>query len=1093
MSNATPQNKFQLPLPLKKGGSKVILIFFGLFWTVLFCLALIVAILQYRTVQIPNELKTRLLLWINAATDLPSIGFLEAEFGFFEGYHPKLLLEGTQLTDPKAGSTVELGQLEIAFDAFSMLKGDISLKSVRLVGAVLDIKRMGDGSFDLGFALFPDDSVPSSSSSSLDDVLEQTELFFQRPELKSLSLGQIDQLTVNYTDVLNGRVWMFDGGRFQASQIDGRLKLRADLALLTSGGDLATLGVSYENQSEKQSVLSAEIDNVSAKDLSLQSPALSWLGFADGAISGSLRSVRRDGKSETLHASLDFGRGVLDAGDGSAAIAYSEAKTYFSYLPEQERLNITTAYIKTDIGTLRADGYALLQTDNSDPNLSTGMVLHLNVEEANFTQVPWWRADIFVDQATAEMKIGYAPFTVSIGQIQARLNGQVIGLTGDIALHKSGWLMDVEAYSSVLSVANLQALWPIGRAEKGFVWFEKNVKGGIFRNFQIQAKKVENDFLQLTSSFQFENANVKFMRDMPEILSGSGYGLLRDNRFVMVSQAGKIQAEEGGAVAIEGSVFTIPDIRIPKPPVEFDLKGVGPLHAMMSLLNNKPFEFSKKAGRGVGDIQARANISAKVFSFLKKDVKLDDVDLRVYGTLTNVESDVLVPGKSLKAKTLNVLVSKDLLILSGSGKLSGVPFSGEWKQPRSELNLPGEIKINLIASEEALALLNIDLPKGLFKGKAPMNLVLNLVKDQPIKFFINSELKGIEISIPSLNWRKQSKALGSFQMAGKFTKPLTIEKFTLKAPDLATSGQILMGQAGIETVTLDRLDVGDWLSSNVVMRRRGEDLPMGIYLFGGSIDLRSLPNFESNDSSELKRSPVVAKFKSLRISDEIFLTDANAEMVADNSQSAKFSGQVNGGALIKGHLKKTNGVFVIDLQSKDGGGVLRDAGLLRQANGGSLSATLTSADGGWEGEMLIFDARVKDAPQIAEIISAISVIGLIEQIDGKGLLFSDIFARFNLKNRLFTLYEASAVGPSIGLSFDGYIDSKTNRMNIQGVLSPFFMLNSVGSFLTRRGEGLIGFNFNMRGSAKSPSVTVNPLSAFTPGMFRDIFRRPPPE
>ena len=85
------------------------------------------------------------------------------------------------------------------------------------------------------------------------------------------------------------------------------------------------------------------------------------------------------------------------------------------------------------------------------------------------------------------------------------------------------------------------------------------------------------------------------------------------------------------------------------------------------------------------------------------------------------------------------------------------------------------------------------------------------------------------------------------------------------------------------------------------------------------------------------------------------------------------------------------------------------------------------------------------------------------------------------------------MGPSIGLSFDGYIDSKTNRMNIQGVLSPFFMLNSVGSFLTRRGEGLIGFNFNMRGSTKSPSVTVNPLSAFTPGMFRDIFRRPPPE
>ena len=108
------------------------------------------------------------------------------------------------------------------------------------------------------------------------------------------------------------------------------------------------------------------------------------------------------------------------------------------------------------------------------------MVLHLNVEEANFTQAPWWRADIFVDQATAEVKIGYAPFTVNIGQIQARLNGQVIGLSGDLALHKTGWLMDVEAHSSVLSVANLQALWPIGRAEKGFGWFEENVKKGTF-------------------------------------------------------------------------------------------------------------------------------------------------------------------------------------------------------------------------------------------------------------------------------------------------------------------------------------------------------------------------------------------------------------------------------------------------------------------------------------------------------------------------------------------------------------------------------------------------------------------------------------
>jgi hypothetical protein len=46
--------------------------------------------------------------------------------------------------------------------------------------------------------------------------------------------------------------------------------------------------------------------------------------------------------------------------------------------------------------------------------------------------------------------------------------------------------------------------------------------------------------------------------------------------------------------------------------------------------------------------------------------------------------------------------------------------------------------------------------------------------------------------------------------------------------------------------------------------------------------------------------------------------------------------------------------------------------------------------------------------------------------------------------------------------------------------------------LTRRGEGLFGFNYRLRGTADDPQVSVNPLSILTPGMFRDIFRRPPP-
>ncbi|MEP4988387.1 MAG: hypothetical protein ABJV68_11925, partial [Paracoccaceae bacterium] len=46
--------------------------------------------------------------------------------------------------------------------------------------------------------------------------------------------------------------------------------------------------------------------------------------------------------------------------------------------------------------------------------------------------------------------------------------------------------------------------------------------------------------------------------------------------------------------------------------------------------------------------------------------------------------------------------------------------------------------------------------------------------------------------------------------------------------------------------------------------------------------------------------------------------------------------------------------------------------------------------------------------------------------------------------------------------------------------------------LTRKGEGLIGFSYTLTGNAKDPDVSVNPVSALTPGMFREVFRNPAP-
>jgi hypothetical protein len=65
---------------------------------------------------------------------------------------------------------------------------------------------------------------------------------------------------------------------------------------------------------------------------------------------------------------------------------------------------------------------------------------------------------------------------------------------------------------------------------------------------------------------------------------------------------------------------------------------------------------------------------------------------------------------------------------------------------------------------------------------------------------------------------------------------------------------------------------------------------------------------------------------------------------------------------------------------------------------------------------------------------------------------------------------------------------------MEGVVSPLYMINGLaGALFAPRGEGLFGFSYRLTGTAGQSNVTVNPLSILTPGIFREIFRRPPPD
>lgn len=157
-----------------------------------------------------------------------------------------------------------------------------------------------------------------------------------------------------------------------------------------------------------------------------------------------------------------------------------------------------------------------------------------------------------------------------------------------------------------------------------------------------------------------------------------------------------------------------------------------------------------------------------------------------------------------------------------------------------------------------------------------------------------------------------------------------------------------------------------------------------------------------------------------------------------------------------------------------------------------LTLNPTGAGGVYNGRLRVRNTRIVGTPALTGILSAISIVGLLDQMNSEGISLSDVQADFQLSPIRVTLYRSSAVGPSLGISLDGIYDLTGSRMDIQGVISPVYFLNGIGQVFLRRGEGVFGFNFRMRGSADNPGVSVNPLSILTPGMFRQIFHHPPP-
>ena len=144
------------------------------------------------------------------------------------------------------------------------------------------------------------------------------------------------------------------------------------------------------------------------------------------------------------------------------------------------------------------------------------------------------------------------------------------------------------------------------------------------------------------------------------------------------------------------------------------------------------------------------------------------------------------------------------------------------------------------------------------------------------------------------------------------------------------------------------------------------------------------------------------------------------------------------------------------------------------------------------------DYRVRQAPFIASLVSAISAQGLLNALSGKeGLGFDRLRATATWQQGPIWgdlhIDKLKTSGGALGLTAAGNVNLADNTLDLQGTAVPFNSVNSLLGSIPLVGKilggssGIFAAAYTAKGPVASPSVSVNPLSILAPGFLRDLF------
>ena len=269
-----------------------------------------------------------------------------------------------------------------------------------------------------------------------------------------------------------------------------------------------------------------------------------------------------------------------------------------------------------------------------------------------------------------------------------------------------------------------------------------------------------------------------------------------------------------------------------------------------------------------------------------------------------------------------------------------------------------------------------------------------------------------------------------------------------------------------------------------------------ISIFGKIYDSSNLLKLLSadNKSNLLKNftKEVEIKIENLITSSQIPLKNFNLIGLIEKGKFNKMSAksEFSEGLYLDISLKKDlNNKKILEVYSDSPEALLSEYKFFEGINGGKLLYRSIIDKNNSVSKLTIEDFKIIKAPAFATLLTLADLSGVADILSGKGISFD--FLEINLKDdsNVTTVEEILALGTSVSLQMDGYIEKKTGLISLSGTLVPAKTLNSlvskipvIGNILVgdKIGEGVFGVSFKIKGLPGRVKTSINPVKTITP-------------